>query len=256
MTDGSAATVSHLRPPAGPGRRPAVAPDASPAARVCAELAGLDLAQVTLSEMARRVAALAHHLVPAACDASVTVLDGRRFCTVAFAGRLGAVLDERQYGPEYGPGMTALATGLPVDVPDTSRDDAHAEFGRQAARHGVTSAFAVPVPIGHDAMASLTLYASGTTTLDRCNRDVATDVATGSAVMLANVLTYAAAVDLAAQLREAMMSRSVIEQAKGMIMAERRCSADAAFAILREASVRSNRKVRDLAHAMVVNAQR
>lgn len=43
----------------------------------------------------------------------------------------------------------------------------------------------------------------------------------------------------------------VIEQAKGILMAESRCSPDEAFAMLRAASQRSNVRVRDLAEEIV-----
>jgi AmiR/NasT family two-component response regulator len=43
----------------------------------------------------------------------------------------------------------------------------------------------------------------------------------------------------------------VIEQAKGVLMAQRRLSAEAAFEVLREASQRYNRKLRDIASGIV-----
>ena len=57
--------------------------------------------------------------------------------------------------------------------------------------------------------------------------------------------------DLADQLADAMKSRAVIEQAKGIIMGDRRCNADTAFDLLREMSQRSNRKLRDVAQELV-----
>jgi AmiR/NasT family two-component response regulator len=54
----------------------------------------------------------------------------------------------------------------------------------------------------------------------------------------------------------AMESRAVIEQAKGIIMGERRCTADDAFALLTKVSQDSNRKVRDVAAALVARATR
>ena len=48
-----------------------------------------------------------------------------------------------------------------------------------------------------------------------------------------------------------MQSRAVIEQAKGILMVQRRCDAAEAFAILSGASQRSNRKLRDIAQAIV-----
>ncbi len=46
----------------------------------------------------------------------------------------------------------------------------------------------------------------------------------------------------------------MIEQAKGVLMAQRRLDAEAAFEILREASQRYNRKLRDIASGIVQSA--
>lgn len=52
-------------------------------------------------------------------------------------------------------------------------------------------------------------------------------------------------------LRRALASQPVIDQVKGMLMARHGCTADDAFQLLREASMRENRKVRDIACAIV-----
>lgn len=57
-----------------------------------------------------------------------------------------------------------------------------------------------------------------------------------------------------AQLREALRSRAVIEQAKGMLMARHRCDPDTAFGMLVAASRRDGRKLRDVAASMVVTS--
>ena len=48
-----------------------------------------------------------------------------------------------------------------------------------------------------------------------------------------------------------MRNRAVIDQAKGILMSQRRCDAAQAFDLLAEASQRSNRKLRDIAAALV-----
>lgn len=53
-----------------------------------------------------------------------------------------------------------------------------------------------------------------------------------------------------------MQSRAVIEQAKGMLMATQRCSADEAFQVLVRASHRENRKLREMADELVNKNQR
>ena len=58
------------------------------------------------------------------------------------------------------------------------------------------------------------------------------------------------------QLQEALRSRAVIDQAKGMVMIARGCGPDEAFDALRRMSNRSNRKLRDVAAEMVAEASR
>ena len=70
--------------------------------------------------------------------------------------------------------------------------------------------------------------------------------------MLANAAAYWGAAQLGEQLNEAMKSRAVIEQAKGMLMAQSpELSADDAFEVLRKASQRENVKLRDIAQRVV-----
>jgi len=56
-------------------------------------------------------------------------------------------------------------------------------------------------------------------------------------------------------LRAALETRPVIDQAKGMLIGEHGCSPDEAFEMLSHASQRANRKVRDIAKAMVESGQ-
>ena len=62
---------------------------------------------------------------------------------------------------------------------------------------------------------------------------------------------YSRARELATQLGQALLSRAVIDQAIGIIMAESHCPADQAFAILRRASNNRRTKLRDLAGEIV-----
>jgi AmiR/NasT family two-component response regulator len=56
---------------------------------------------------------------------------------------------------------------------------------------------------------------------------------------------------LATGLAEAMRSRAVIEQAKGILIGDKRVSADEAFALLVRMSQNANVKVRDVAQRLV-----
>ncbi|MFL6048664.1 MAG: ANTAR domain-containing protein, partial [Gaiellales bacterium] len=62
---------------------------------------------------------------------------------------------------------------------------------------------------------------------------------------------YRSTARLARDMADAMRSRAVIEQAKGMLMADQRIDADQAFQRLTELSQRSNVKLRDIAQRLV-----
>ena len=71
---------------------------------------------------------------------------------------------------------------------------------------------------------------------------------------VANAALFASTADLARNLQIAMASRAVIEQAKGILMAQRRCGADEAFELLRARSQRQNVKLRALCQSVVDSA--
>ena len=62
-----------------------------------------------------------------------------------------------------------------------------------------------------------------------------------------------AALEQIAHLRVALLTRGVIDQAKGILMAQTGCTADDAFDMLRAASMRDNRKLHDVAVRLVAS---
>ena len=60
---------------------------------------------------------------------------------------------------------------------------------------------------------------------------------------------------LAAQLEEALSTRGVIEQAKGILIARQGCSADQAFQLLVQLSQRTHVKLHDVARDLVDRAR-
>lgn len=76
-----------------------------------------------------------------------------------------------------------------------------------------------------------------------------------AAVVVLAAMAHDRVEQLADQLRAALASRAVIEQAKGIIMARSRTDAGGAFAILRRSSHRQNVKLREVARQIVDGAQ-
>ena len=104
-------------------------------------------------------------------------------------------------------------------------------------------------------LGALNLYSHQPRAFGPADRETAVMFAAQAAVALANAQTYAAGVRLAAQLRDALVSRAVIDQAIGVVVAHLRCGPDDAFDRLRTSSQNGHRKLRLVAEA-VVNAAR
>ena len=97
----------------------------------------------------------------------------------------------------------------------------------------------------------LNFYASEGRTFDEGDLRLAQSFAIQASTVVSNALAYWGAFDQAANLTLAMEHRAEIEQAKGILMATQRCTADEAFDLLRRASQRENRKLRDIAAELV-----
>jgi transcriptional regulator with GAF, ATPase, and Fis domain len=85
--------------------------------------------------------------------------------------------------------------------------------------------------------------------------NAAEDLALYAAVVLSNAGLYFNASARAEQMTEAMRSRAIIEQAKGMLMVSRRCDADEAFTILVGLSQQTHRKLHVVAQTLVDHAR-
>ncbi|MEV4388063.1 GAF and ANTAR domain-containing protein [Micromonospora sp. NPDC049580] len=220
-------------------------------AQALAELSRIRLDEISLDDMLRRVATLANRSVPGAREVSVTLVRDRAGWTAAFTGDLARELDERQYEQNRGPCLDASASGDTISLPDMTVEQRWPQWAQRAREVGVGSSLSIGLPIQESVVGALNVYGGTANAFDPPAIAVAEHFAAYAAVALANAHLYDSAATLAEQLREAMRSRAVIEQAKGIIMGERRCTPDEAFALLSKISQDTNRKVRDVAEALV-----
>ena len=87
--------------------------------------------------------------------------------------------------------------------------------------------------------------------LDDSDIELAQEVAARVAVAVGNAEAAARTSDDLLQLRTVMLSRALIEQAKGILMARHSITADRAFEMLRDHSQNNGRKLVDIAQAIV-----
>jgi GAF domain-containing protein len=221
-----------------------------------AELGRVKLSETSLDDVLNRVAATAQQALPGAADVSITLVRQHGPYTAACTGDLALALDERQYENHRGPCLQAAAEHRTISVPDTASDKRWAGWAPRAAAAGAGSVLSVGLPLLDDVSGALNIYGRQPAAFDDRAVSLAQSFAAYAAVALANAYAYHHTSDLARQMQQAMDSRAVIEQAKGIIMAEQRCSADDAFAALTQISQNSNRKLRDVAAALVSAVQR
>jgi GAF domain-containing protein len=219
-----------------------------------AALGRIKLSETDLRGVLNTISELAQRAVPGADDVSVTLVGGAGAYTAAYTGSIALALDEWQYDQGRGPCMDAAQAAVVVSVPDTGSDDRWPDWGERAAAAGVNSSLSIGLPIQEAVVGALNIYSTKPDAFDDDAITVAQTFAGYAAVAMANANLYDTTASLAHHMQAAMESRAVIEQAKGIIMADRRCTADEAFRILVKVSQDSNRKLREVATALVDQA--
>jgi GAF domain-containing protein len=223
-------------------------------AEAFALLGRIKLGDIDLDGVLALIADLASRTVPGAAAVSVTLVRGADAHTAAFTDDLARDLDEAQYEAGYGPCLDASAANTTYSVPDVAGEARWPRWAAQAVERGVNSSLAIGLPIQDAVSGALNIYAREPGAFDDAAIVLGQTFAGYAAVALANAHLYDVTAGLAQHLQAAMQSRAFIEQAKGIIMGERRCTPDEAFRILAKASQDSNRKVRDVALALVTRA--
>ncbi|MBW3650147.1 MAG: GAF and ANTAR domain-containing protein [Actinobacteria bacterium] len=210
----------------------------------------------TLSDTLTRVAQLANDTIPASEMAGITMLVEGKPTTAVFTDEAAPEIDCAQYATGIGPCLDAFRYQKVLRIDDTEKDERWASFSEAAAARGIRSTLSLPLTVNHEGIGALNLYSRTESGFGDHDVEVGAAFATQAAIVLANAQAYWDAFQLGVDLRTAMQSRAVIEQAKGILMAMQRCSADEAFQILVRASQRENRKLREMAEELVETNER
>jgi GAF domain-containing protein len=221
-----------------------------------AELGRIRLSDTTLDGVLARVAELAKATLPGAHEVSVTLVRGQDAYTATFTGDLALRLDERQYERGTGPCLEAARGREILSVPDMATEARWPDWAAGALEAGALSSLSIGLPLQEGVSGALNIYGAQPHAFDDDAIELAHTFARYATVALGNAHLYDTTATLAEHMKAAMESRAVIEQAKGIIMGQQRCSADQAFALLTKVSQESNRKLRDVAAALVAHAQR
>ena len=171
--------------------------------------------------------------------------------TVATTDRDGWEADQIEFDAADGPCYEVLCKDAAFDGIDLRTERRWPAWAAVADLLGFTSAAAV----GADLEPGQKLVLDGYSVEDAFLHQAVVDRAQQFIDELASTLPLALRITQQAteisQLQDALASRSTIDQALGVLMAQNRCTRDEAFGILRRASQHRNIKLRDVAAAII-----
>ncbi|MGY2083566.1 ANTAR domain-containing protein [Blastococcus sp. SYSU DS0539] len=216
------------------------------------ELSRVTLGGRELADVLGEITRIAARAIPGAESVSTTLVRGDTAFTAAHHGAMSLEADELQYAENGGPCIDAGRGGVVLRIDDVHTEERWPTYMARVRETAVRSSLSVPLPYQGASIGALNVYSAQPAAFASPD-SLAAGLGTAEliAVAVANADAHARLADDARNMRIAMESRAVIEQAKGVLMAQRHVDAEQAFEILRQASQRYNRKLRDIAAGIV-----
>jgi GAF domain-containing protein len=221
------------------------------AAFALSELAALLLSTDSFEELLQGVAELSVQVLEPVVTCGIILAQGDRVITVVSADALAGHLDEQQYEHATGPCLQVLESGEVVVAGDLAVEDRWEVYPTIAMENGILAILSIPLIVGGRPVGVLNLYADTPQAFSVVDRQLAGLLAGQAAIAITAALRHYNEVTLSDHLRIALSSRSVIDQAIGIVMAQQGSSPEDAFAILRAMSQRRNIKLRHIAAELV-----
>lgn len=219
-------------------------------------LAGLADGGRGLDELLAAIAAFAAHAIPGADGAAVTLLRpaGGSSPIRSWAATADFVrkIDTLQYEDlGEGPCITCMQTQQVVVSGSLGTDQRWPLFGPRVVSMGVHSALSLPLLVAGQVIGGINSFAFDHDVFTEHAMSLGSQFAGPTAVSVYNAQLLADARDTAAQLRRALGSRTIIDQAIGIIRSRTGDTADEAFERLRHISQAENVKLAVIAQRVV-----
>jgi GAF domain-containing protein len=216
-----------------------------------ADLTGALETEPAEAEILEAVCAEAVRAIPGADMASITAIRDDEPETAAATDDRAVRIDHAQYAAGAGPCLQAAATGEIVRVPLATAGQVWPEFTEYARSLGVDSYLAAPLRVDEHLGGALNLFGFGDHGFAETDSQLLKLYTTIVSFGLRTTRRYHRARQRTTELEAAMRSRAVIEQAKGILMAVHRITAEEAMERLVKESQHTNVKLRDVAARFV-----
>ncbi|SDP55438.1 GAF domain-containing protein [Pedococcus dokdonensis] len=190
------------------------------------------------------------------CDSvGVTVVMEDRPRTAAYTTAGTLEIDAVQYAVGDGPCLDAFRNGRENLVDLVGGEERWPAFIKGCDPGEVQTLLALPLESGGRRYGALNLYGHARNAFDHTDLTLVRMAAQRAADALAAAVSVAGAREVAGQMEQAMASRAVIEQAKGLLIGRHGIDEMVAFELLRRQSQEQNLKLRVLAAQLVAEAR-
>ena len=219
------------------------------------QLASFSVVDDVMPAMLHRIAVLANDTLEGSAMVGITMAVNGRPGTPVFTDEAAPEIDSAQYETGVGPCLDTFRGAIVHGIPSTANDHRWKPFSEACLAHDVHSTLSIPVVSKDARLGALNFYSHDEGAFDANDVTLGTAFAAQAAIVVSNAEAYWSARALAEQLTQALETRVVIEQAKGLLMSTG-VTGDEAFALLRKASQRENRKLHLVAGELVAEAER
>lgn len=215
-----------------------------------ANLAELLLSDEDSEALLRQLAQLSLEIIPGSESAGIVVF-GERAWTFSTSDERVTQLHQAQLDAGAGPIAESLRFGEARRIDDAAGEDRWPDICSAMASQGLRSCLILPLRTDRTSGGVLAVYGSEPGAFAGTGHDIALLFAAQGGVALRNASLYRKCQHMVDNLRVALESRAVIEQAKGILVAEHGYAPDEAFKRLSVISQNTNRKVREIAADVV-----
>ncbi|MHA7284295.1 GAF and ANTAR domain-containing protein [Arthrobacter sp. TMS2-4] len=188
-------------------------------------------------------------LIPGVDEGSVSVVLGRK--NIGSRGASGALperIDALQMETGEGPCLEAAYQHRTIRVPDMAHEDRWPLFAQRATEAGARGMLSIQLWVEGDDLGALNLYSYEADAFTDESENIGLLVASHAAVAFAEA-------EKTRQLHEAMDSRDVIGQAKGILMERHKITGEQAFIVLSMASQRAHMKLWTVADHLISSGE-
>ena len=203
----------------------------------------LHVKDAELQPTLQAIVSAAVSMLSPAQHAGLTIFSRGELIPRAATGEPPLLLDRLQQQLGDGPCISAARHQSVHRIEDTCQDQQWPQFSVEAARLDVRSMLCVPLWVDERCLGALSLYGDQAAAFTELHERVTTLLATFAALALAEA-------QRAEQMHDALGSRDVIGQAKGILMERHGIAADAAFSVLARVSQAENLKLAEVARRL------